>query len=270
MSTEPFLNSITIYPVKSLDGISLQRAMITEGGCLLHDREYAITDQEGNFIIGKTNSQVYSLRSKVDFENEIISFRKHNEILWNNFHLEDEKLEIQLYLGAYFNVPVNFIKNSRGRFMDIPDVSGVTVVSTASLQAVSGWYSNMNLNETRKRFRATIEIGAVISFWEDHLFSTEGSGIEFKIGNVTIFGISPRARCIVPTRNPENGEITHAFPKIFARNRSATLPEWSTLSNYGHHYHLTVYCYIPSSEIGKFIEIGDKVTIVGEREFYQH
>lgn len=73
---------------------------------------------------------------------------------------------------------------------------------------------------------------------------------------------------MVPTRSPENGEVTHAFPKIFARRRAANVPEWSTLNEYGHHYYLTVNCFIPATEIGKFIEVGDKVIIIGEKKFY--
>jgi uncharacterized protein YcbX len=268
MKIEPTLSRITIYPVKSLDGISLQKAMITEGGCLLHDREYAISDETGNFIIGKTNPLVHTLRSTIDFESETISFRQQNETTWNHFHLQKEKTEVQSYLGQYFGVPVLLNKNSMGRFMDIPDISGVTILSTSSLQSVSEWFNNMNLEETRKRFRATVEIKGVPEFWEDHLFSTEGKGIEFKIGNVKMFGMSPRARCVVPTRNPETGEVIHAFPKSFARHRAASLPEWSTLNEYGHHYFLTVNCYVPATEIGKFIETGDKVIIIGEKKFY--
>ena len=50
----PVLSRITIYPIKSLDGHSLQKAIISDGGCLLHDREYAISDAEGNLLIGKS------------------------------------------------------------------------------------------------------------------------------------------------------------------------------------------------------------------------
>jgi uncharacterized protein YcbX len=126
----------------------------------------------------------------------------------------------------------------------------------------------LNVDETRKRFRATLEIEGVPAFWEDHLFSKEGRGIEFTIGEITIYGMSPRARCVVPTRNPESGEVIHAFPKIFARHRAETLPEWSTLNEYGHHYYITVNCYIPASEIGKWIEVGNGVKIIGEKVFY--
>ena len=267
MAIEPILNRITIYPVKSLDGIALEKAMITDGGCLLHDREYAISDEKGNFIIGKTNALVHLLRSAIDFENETISFRQEHETTAKQFHLQKEKSAIESYLSDYFGARTLFQQNKNGRFMDIPDTAGVTVLSTSSLKSVSEWYS-MHIDETRKRFRATIEIEGVPAFWEDHLFSEEGKGIEFKVGEVTMFGMSPRARCVVPTRNPVTGDVIHAFPKTFAKHRAATLPEWSTLHKYGHYYHLTVNCYIPATETGKWIEKGNAVKIIGEKVFY--
>lgn len=268
MQVEPVLSRITIYPIKSLDGIVLHKAMITEGGCLLHDREYAISDEVGNFISGKTNPLVHSLRSAIDFESETISFRQNDETIWNQFHLKKEHLGIKSFLSNYFGIPILFNQNATGRFMDIPDISGVTILSTSSLQIVADWYNNMDLEETRKRFRATLEIEGVPAFWEDHLFSKEGKQIEFTVGEVTMFGMSPRARCIVPTRNPKTGEVIHGFPKTFAKQRAASLPEWSKLQEYGHYYHLTVDCYIPASEIGKWIKEGDSIKIIGEKVFY--
>jgi uncharacterized protein len=268
MNIEPTVSRITIYPVKSLDGTDLQKAIITDGGCLLHDREYAITDEKGNFVIGKTNPRVHTLRSNIDLETGTISFRQQGDNLWNEFHLQKDKPGIKAYLSHYFGFPIILNKNSTGRFLDIPDISGITILSSSSLRSISEWFSNMELEETRRRFRATIEIEGVPAFWEDHLFSTEGKGIEFKIGNVTIFGMSPRARCVVPTRNPETGEVIHAFAKSFARHRAASQPGWSMLNEYGHHYFLTVNCYIPATEIGKIIETGDRLTIIGEKEFY--
>jgi uncharacterized protein YcbX len=158
-------------------------------------------------------------------------------------------------------------QNKTGRFLDIPDYSGATVISTSSLMEVSKWYDNMNLEETRKRFRATIELEGVPAFWEDRLFSSNGNRIEFKAGDVTLFGIDPRARCVVPSRNPETGEVTHAFQKTFAKHRASTLPEWSTLNEFDHYYYLSVDCLIPETEIGKIVEVGNEVEIVGERVF---
>ncbi len=267
MEVKPIISRITIYPVKSLDGVSLRKAKIGKGGCLLHDREYAIINSAGNFIIGKTNVLVHSLRTEVDFEHEIISFRHESGTIWTPFHLQKEKPIIDQYLSHFFNTPVSLIKNSEGRFMDIPDISGMTVLSTASLDAVAAWFKGMTPEETRKRFRATIEISGVPAFWEDRLFFEEGTAVEFKTGDVTLLGISPRARCVVPTRHPETGEVIHGFPRSFAKQRATSLPSWSTLEDYGHHYYLTVNCYIPPAEFGKWIEVGDEVKIIGKKSF---
>ena len=231
----------------------------------MHDREYAITDADGNFIIGKTNPLVHSLRSAFELDDEIIYLRHQKETSWRKFHFRRDLSAIQLYFTDYFGIPVVLHRNMNGRFMDIPDISGMTVLSTASLQSISKWFDNMNLEEARRRFRATIEIEGVPPFWEDRLFLREGIGIEFKIGHVTLLGISPRARCVVPTRNPDSGEVTHSFPKYFAKQRAASLPKWSKLKEYGHHYHLTVNCYVPPTESGKWIHVGNEVNIVGEK-----
>ncbi|MEO6455589.1 MAG: MOSC N-terminal beta barrel domain-containing protein [Ginsengibacter sp.] len=265
MDSKPIVSRITIYPVKSLDGVALQKGMIAEGGCISHDREYAIADENGDFIIGKNNSLIYLLRSTIDVENGMISFRHQDETIWHRFKLQNEKQEINEYLSAYFGMRVTLLQNKQGRFMDMPDVSGITFVSTASLQSVSGWYNGMDMEEVRKRFRTTIEIEGVTPFWEDHFFAKEGTAIEFTIGSVTVFGISPRARCVVPTRNSETGETIFAFAKTFAKHRAAAMPGWSTLEAYGHYYHLTVNCHVPAGEIGKWINVGDEVKIIGEK-----
>ena len=241
--------------------------MTHEGGCLLHDREYAIADTNGKFIIGKTNPLVHLLRSSIDFEKEIVSFRHHEEATWNHFHLEDEKPAINSYLTDFFKISATLVQNKYGRFLDIPDISGITILSTETLQSVSEWINNMDLEETRKRFRATIEITGVEPFWEDYLFSKPGAAIEFTIGDVTLFGMSPRARCVVPTRNPETGEVLYAFPKTFAKHRAASQPAWSGLKEYNHHYYLSVDCHIPPTEVGKWIHVGDETKVVGERGF---
>lgn len=265
MEIKPVVDRITIYPVKSLDGVLLQKAQIGNGGSLLHDREYAIIDSNGKFVNGKSNAQAHLLRCKIDFENEVISFRHQGETSWANFHLQKNKTDIIEFLSSFFKMPVALYKNTEGEFLDIPVQSGVTVLSTASLQTVGDWFGNMDIEETRKRFRATIELTGVPVFWEDKLFLEKRMAIEFKINDVTLLGVSPRARCVVPTRHPETGEVIHGFPKLFANERKANLPGWSTLEDYDHGYYLSVDCYIPPSEFGKWISVGDEVKISGKK-----
>lgn len=170
MDTTPVLSRITIYPVKSLDGMTLEKALIAEGGCVLHDREFVMTDEAGKFITGKTNPLVHSLRSEVDFEKNVISFRTTNETSWRAFHLADEKEAIESFLSGYFGFRTILLQNQTGRFMDIPDISGVTILSTSSLQEVASWFNDMDLGETRKRFRATLELQAAPAFGKTTCF----------------------------------------------------------------------------------------------------
>jgi uncharacterized protein len=265
VEVNPVVDRITIYPVKSLDGISLQKAQIGNGGSLVHDREYAIIDSNGKFVNGKSNPLVHLLRSKIDLENEVVSFRHEAETNWSHFHLQKDKTAIDEYLSSFFKMPVALYKNTEGDFLDIPVQSGVTVLSTASLQAVGTWFNNMDIEETRKRFRATIEVANVPAFWEDKLFLEQGTAIEFKIGDVILQGISPRARCVVPTRHPETGEMIHGFQKSFAQQRAIHIPAWSTLDDYSHAYYLSVDCYIPPPEFSKWIAVGDEIKIIGKK-----
>lgn len=246
----------------------LEEAEVSEGGCLLHDREFAMMDEDGGIVNGKRNHLVHRLRSSVDFNNETISFRLQDEESWNTYNLPDTA-SIEKFLSAYFGMNIIFVQNKTGRLLDIPDISGVTILSSSSLQTVSKWYEHLDVSETRQRFRATLEVEGVDAFWEDHLFSGEGRGIEFRLGAVKMFGMSPRARCVVPTRDSQTGEVTHAFPKIFSKHRALSLPQWSTLNDYGHHYYLTVNCYIPGTEKGKKIRTGDGLEIIGEKIFIE-
>ena len=265
MDPNPIISRITIYPIKSLDGVSLETAEIVKGGCLQHDREYAIMDEDYNFINGKANPLVNGLRTSFDLSRETVSFRHENDKQWQSFHLQKERKGIDSYLSHFFGLTAMLHLNKEGRFLDIPDTSGMTVLSTASLETVASWYNGMDLEDTRKRFRATIELAGVPPFWEDHLFLEDGTAIEFRLGDCTLYGMQPRARCIVPTRHPLTGEVTHAFPKTFALRRKESLPPWSTLEEYGHSYYLSADCHIPASETGKWIRVGDPLKIIGRR-----
>ena len=219
-----------------------------------------------HFINGKRNPLVHSLRSVVDHDNDTISFRHEGESNWETYHLQKEIRSIDNYLSAFFGITCGLQQNKEGRFMDIPDTGGMTVLSTASLETVAGWFNDMDMEETRRRFRATIEIEGVPAFWEDRLFPEKGSVVEFNIGEVKLSGIQPRARCIVPTRHPVSGEVIHAFQKTFARQRISSLPKWSMLEDWGHGYFLSADCLIPATETGKWISVGDEVRIIGERQ----
>jgi uncharacterized protein len=265
--SQPILQKITIYPIKGLSDQSLQEAVISEGGCLLHDREFAMMDVHGKYVNGKANPRVHKLNSSVDFERQIMYLKPQSAAQWNEFNFENEIPEIESFLSDYFDEPVKLARNKTGRFLDVPDKGGVTVVSTQSMLMTSDWFPDLSLEETRRRFRVTLEFDGVSPYWEDQLFSAKGTCVEFKVGDVSVFGISPCARCVVPSRNPDTAEALTAFQKTFSERRNSTMPEGSKLNEYGHFYHFSVNCLIPHTEVGKMIRVGDELVVVGEKKF---
>ncbi|NER85029.1 MAG: MOSC domain-containing protein, partial [Leptolyngbya sp. SIO1D8] len=137
------------------------------------------------------------------------------------------------------------------------DSPGPTVISTATLQTVADWFG-ISLLDARRRFRTNLEIDGVPAFWEDLLFSETEDPVAFQMGAVTLQGINPCQRCVVPTRNPETGEATPTFQKQFMQQRSATLPANVARSRFNHFYRLAVNTRVPAAA-GKILKVGDPV-----------
>ena len=54
----PYLSGITIYPVKSLDGMSLLESAVVPCGALLHDRRWRLVDAEGRVVNAKKFARI--------------------------------------------------------------------------------------------------------------------------------------------------------------------------------------------------------------------
>lgn len=256
----PVVSKIFIYPIKSFDSLELTEVKIGNS-CLLHDREFALFNTEGKYVNGKRTPRINELRSEFDLSNYTVAFHSEENSETEKFSLLNDKIFIEKYLSDFFGYKVFLKRNENGRFLDIPDDSGITVSSKASFEKLTDYFPDISIMQMRSRFRANIEISDTEPFWEDRLFSQPGSITSFRINDVNLIGISPRARCIVPTRDTVSGVTYPRFTKIFTEARKGTLPEWSELDKFDHYYYLNVDVSIPESEYGKEIKVGDKVII---------
>ena len=57
------LSRIELFPIKSLDGVSVVAARINSAGILEHDRVYAIVDATGSYVNGKRTDRVHLIRT---------------------------------------------------------------------------------------------------------------------------------------------------------------------------------------------------------------
>ena len=261
MTLQPHLAKILIFPIKSLDGVSLSQISVLESGALQYDREYALFDDRGRFINGKRNAKIHLLRSQFDADCQNISLQVQGTDRSITFHLDKERPELETWLSDYFGLLVKLNQNKLTGFPDDTDASGPTIISTATLTEVASWFPGVSVEEMRDRIRANLEIDGVPPFWEDRLFTQAGDSIQFQIGEVVFSGINPCARCVVPTRDSKTAVATENFQKIFVTKRKETLPQWTKSERFDHFYRLSVNTKVSSSEIGKVLKVGDPISI---------
>jgi len=255
------LERITVYPIKSLDGINLDTVVITTGGSLKYDREFALLDEDGKFINGKKYPQIHLIRSVYSIDELLVEFSIERESFKRTFHLEKEKLEIENFFSDFLGKKISFHQNKQSGFPDDLKAYGPTIVSLSSLQEVTKWFPGISLEELYKRFRPNLLLNDVPAFWEDKLFGEKGEELFFQIGEIKFFGINPSTRCAVPTKNPYNGEVLPFFQKHFSEMRKTTLPTGSTLSQFDHYYRFCGNTKIPDLEAGKTLSVGDNILL---------
>jgi uncharacterized protein YcbX len=252
------LARIIIYPIKSLDGISAESARFTAGGILEKDRVLAIYDAEGKVVNGKRLARVHDLRSAFDPEiREVRLWQKEETPL--QFQLDDRP-PMEKWLSDFFGFAVTLQYESEKGFPDDREAFGPTIVSEASLQAIQSWYPGVTLESIRRRFRANLEVVDGVAFCEDRLFGAAGELKPFQVGQVKFFGHNPCQRCVVPTRDPDNGQGVAGFQKTFMEQRKKNLPEWSNAQRFNHFYRFAINTSVPPSEAGKQVRLGDEVT----------
>jgi uncharacterized protein YcbX len=257
----PTVANLRLYPIKSLDPVEVTQVTIGVRS-LLHDRAFALLAGDGRLINGKRTGRVNELKATYELDQQLIHLVPRAGGTQETFHLHEDKAGLEAYISDFFGMPVQLLHNEQGRLLDIPDESSVTVVSESSLEALREAFPELSLEELRLRFRSNIEINGVPAYWEEHLVVEPGVGVRFRIGEVTLIGISPRARCNVPPRDPFTGQTDKQFVKKMTGLRQQTLPTWSHIGQFGGYYQLTINTFIPDSERGKKIQLGDPVAIL--------
>lgn len=252
----PTLSHISIFPIKSLDGVSVQQARILPGGSLEHDREFAIVDNQGKVVNAKRTAKIHQLRSQFDLSQRMITISVQDDPP-ETFSLDHDRDTLADWFSEFFGFAVALHQNQVTGFPDDLQSPGPTIISTATLETMSDWFMDVTVESLRSRFRTNLEFSDTPSFWEDCLYLSKPGGHSFSIGQIALQGINPCQRCIVPTRDQITGEKTPQFQKTLVENRRASLPEWADETAFNHYYRIAVNTCILASEAGKVLKIGD-------------
>jgi len=260
----PTLSRIAVHPVKALDPVDTDRAAITDSGGLESDRAYAIVDEHG-YVNGKRTAKVHRLRADVDRDATRVTLQSPEREPCE-FHLDDDREQLEAWLSEYFEHPVTLNRGPGGTQTDGAvygdgSQTGPTLTSEATLREVASWYDGIDAGEMRLRLRPNLVVAGVEPFWEDGLLG-EG-GRQLQIGDVSLEAVKPLPRCVVPTRDPHTGEEYEGFRETFLEEREGTLPGGVDRAVFGDDlFKLTTLLRVPESDRGGRIETGAEVRVV--------
>jgi hypothetical protein len=260
----PKLANIRLHPIKALDPVSVSEARISPSGGLALDRAWALYSVDGKWVNGKRTPLVHLIRAGFSPGLSFVTLSvptDRRKIPSRTFAFPDAYQDAAEWFSVFFEQQI-LVRYSPGGFPDDTIANGPTIVSTASLQAVSAWFPGLSVDDMRLRFRTTLELDGVPAFWEDRLFGeNERSVVRFTLGEVAFEGSNPCARCPVPPRDPFTGITLDGFQKRFTQLREATLPPWSPRSRFDHFYRLATNTRVPSSESGKPLRLADPLNL---------
>jgi uncharacterized protein len=272
---EARLANIRLHPIKSLDPISVPEARVGPSGGLEHDRAWALYTVDNLWVNGKRAPAIMRIRAVFapDLRRVTLSAPSDSrQIPVRDFAFPDDPEDAAEWFSLYFERKI-LVRHSRNGFPDDAIANGPTIVSTATLRALCGWFPEIDIEEMRRRFRTTLEVDAVDGapgsrdrmppFWEDRLFGPAKTyAVRFRIAEVKFEGSNPCARCSVPPCDSYTGVDITGFQKRFSDLRRDTLPAWATPEHFDHFYRLAVNTRVAPSESGKMLRVGDPIVLL--------
>ncbi|NCA10380.1 hypothetical protein EBR56_00980 [bacterium] len=275
----PTLDRITLYPVKSLDGVDVDSAGVFPSGSLEFDRRWRLVDLDGGVVDARRHPLFHAIRAEFVLAERLVSLSIDSAALAAqaipgidklaalrpaSFHLVPGPEGPCGWLSEALAEAVLLQERADGGFPADADAPGPTLVSTASLAEVARWFG-FDLAESRRRFRANLEIGGCDAFWEDTLASPARPGLaasladlpgdiaadpyaalpppepqEFAIGAARLQATNVVKRCAVASRDSRTGAVTDCFRDAFEARRGAGLRSDVDAGGWGHLYRLAV------------------------------
>lgn len=287
----PNLARITLHPVKSLDGIAVDRARVLPCGALADDRRWRMVDLDGHVVHAKRIPLIHSIRSSFDLsERPTVKLSAtggrglggaRTPPAPDVFPLVPGPEGPSGWLSAALGVEVLLQERTEGGFPDDRDAPGATLVSTGSLEEVARWFG-LPIAEARRRFRANLEAADCEAFWEDALASpaspsnvapgpTVGPSGEaplrqecgplpplpFRIGECLFTAVNVCRRCPVPSRGSGDGRATEHFREVFEAWRRRRLPRDVDATGWGGYYRLAINTV--GDGRGGNVHVGDRI-----------
>jgi hypothetical protein len=220
------ISQLFIYPIKSLGGIEISKAEVTDRG-FKHDRRWMLVDSQHRFMTQREIPQLALLKTSIEQEQLIVThsiqtgnsirfpigLSNGNKIQVTVWEDECEALEAEKEINAWFSQQLNmecklvYMPDESLRKVD-PDYSidnEITSFSDAypfliiGQSSLNGLNSKLSAPIPMNRFRPNIVFEGGYAFEEDEMEY-------FVINTIEFFGVKPCARCVVTTIDQQKAE----------------------------------------------------------------
>jgi len=218
------LKSISIYPIKSLNGIELSSAEVFKHG-LKFDRNWMLVDSNNTFITRRERPELSLIETRFSDNGFTFSFNNQSESLvlgTNDFHQEkieskvwdsnvfgfEESKNLNSFFSEFLKEEVRLIRmplqperiemaplTGESTSSSFADSFPILIIGTASLDAL-----NAQLEEPidARYFRPNLLFQTERQFEEDEW-------LEIQIGNIRLRKAKPCGRCRMINVNPDTG-----------------------------------------------------------------
>lgn len=222
--TQSTLSAITLYPVKSLAGISVTSWPVTKTG-LEYDRKWMLIDNVGQFLSQRKLPQMALIKTALTDRHLILSASGMDDLplpltptdgdiinctIWNDqCEAHSVSLEADQWLSSFLNQScrlvyqpdeiIRQVDSDYGRHTDkvaFSDGFPFLIISENSLASLN---REMQLNLPMTRFRPNLVISGCSAYAED-------SWREICIGVIDFRLPKPCSRCAIPTIDPETAQ----------------------------------------------------------------
>lgn len=218
------VSELFIYPVKSLSGIPVKEALVTERG-FQHDRRWMLIDEHNMFITQRDYPELALLQVSILEDNLLIQHKHSGKSIHIPFHHEKkEPISVTVWddtchaetisdeIDSWFSEMLTF----KCRLVYMPDdVRREVDKNYANDNEITGFADGYpflligqasidHLNTlleyplTVQRFRPNIVFTGGIPHEEDIMS-------HFTINDIDFYGVKLCARCVITTVNPETG-----------------------------------------------------------------
>lgn len=234
------ISHLYVYPIKSLGGIELTEARLTDRG-IEHDRRWMLVDENNRFLTQREFPQMALLRTAIH-ANELTVYEKGNEvdaIRVNLYPTETATVRVQVWddvveaivmeyeINQWFSDKLNrvcklvYMPDASQRKVDadyalnneltgFSDAFPVLMIGQASLDDLN---SRLTTAVPMNRFRPNIVFTGGTAFEEDTMNY-------FQINGIDLYAVKPCARCVVTTTDQETGIIAKEPLKTLASYRT--------------------------------------------------